>query len=206
VLLVVCLAGEGEWDRARDVLSQVTAEQPEAVLTAAEQCWKLGLKRPPAQRSSLAALGQLLIDRLAERAHHMPPEQQLRWNLSRARLLALEGRTDQAAHVYRNLLDQQPDQVALRREFAHWLGERDDNSLRGEAQQLWREIVDRSAPYSPSWWEAKYQIARLHESLGQAQQGLEMIRLLQVLAPDMGGEQMRGRFEELERRCRERQP
>ena len=94
-------------------------------------------------------------------------------------------------------------QTGLDEEQARSLLARDDRRSVEEALKRWRELEKKSQPGSPPWFRAKYSLALSHYRLGNTQQAAKIIELLQLLHPGSGGPEMKARFDDLLRRCRE---
>ncbi|MBN1588674.1 MAG: hypothetical protein JW888_04090, partial [Pirellulales bacterium] len=115
--------------------------------------------------------------------------------------LVASGRADEALRQYANLARAYPDDGDLREAYAQLLAARDDRPSLEAAQMEWREVERRSKPGGPRWFRAKYAVAELHLRLGRADQAERMVRLVALLHPELGGETMKHRFEQLLRRC-----
>ena len=95
---------------------------------------------------------------------------------------------------------------AIQAAYASLLLEQSDRSAWSDAMKKWREIETRSRRTSPEWFEAKYGQARAKYKLGETQQAARIIRMTQVLHPDLGGETMSKRFRALLSLCGENSP
>jgi hypothetical protein len=51
------------------------------------------------------------------------------------------------------------------------------------------------------WFAAKYEVATLHERLGDKPQALRVVTLLAALYPELGGEVTKAKFDALRKRC-----
>ena len=78
---------------------------------------------------------------------------------------------------------------------------RDTRSQQEDALAAWRKVLAGSRPQSPRWFRGKYAVADLLIGVGQAARAAEMIDLLSVLHPEMGGADMKQQFVGLRKRC-----
>ncbi len=77
-----------------------------------------------------------------------------------------------------------------------------DTAIQQEvALAAWRKVLAGSRPQSPRWFRGKYAVADLLVGTGQAARAAEMIDLLSVLHPEMGGADMKQQFVGLRKRC-----
>jgi len=85
---------------------------------------------------------------------------------------------------------------------------RESESQREAALAAWRNVLAGSRPQSPRWYRGKYAVANLLTDSGHAARAAEMIDLLTVLHPEMGGSEMKRQFASLRKRCdvADRQP
>ena len=67
----------------------------------------------------------------------------------------------------------------------------------------WREIEKRSRPGTTLWFRAKYSQAVAHERLGNTAQAARIVKITQVLHPDLGGAELKNDFLKLLKRCEE---
>ena len=59
----------------------------------------------------------------------------------------------------------------------------------------------RSKAGSERWFRAKLGLALSHERLGNPQRAAQIVRLTQVLHPELGGPALKAQFDALVRRC-----
>jgi tetratricopeptide (TPR) repeat protein len=117
-----------------------------------------------------------------------------RW---RAESLADAGRREEAREAYGKLAAQYPRDGAIQEGYAVMLREGGDRPSLEAALAAWRQIEKKSPVGSERWFRAKYEVASLQYELGNRAQAAAVIRQLQVLEPELGGEELKGRFLEL---------
>jgi len=202
-LLILSLAGQGKRSEAARVLEQLSAGPPEALLTMLDGLGQIAAEAPPEVRRELAEL-QLRTMELLDAPGREPPRALKRRTVERlrARALADAGRTAEARAAYRELAAAYPRDGEIQEAYAELLLEGEDRAALEAALEKWRELEKKSPPRSPRWFRAKYALALLHYRLDNPEQAAKIITLLKVLHPDLGGPEMRAKFEDLLARCR----
>ena len=67
--------------------------------------------------------------------------------------------------------------------------------------QAWRDVLARSRPATPRWFRAKLAIATALNKLGKSQRAAELIDMLAILHPEMGGGKVKEQFVRLREQC-----
>jgi hypothetical protein len=120
---------------------------------------------------------------------------------AQAEALVAAGRRDEALTAYRKLAAELPGDAAVQRGFAALLSAGGDRASLAAALGQWRLVESKSRAGTAEWFAAKYEIAALHERLGDKKQALRVVTLLAALYPDLGGAEMKEKFEALRKRC-----
>ena len=95
-----------------------------------------------------------------------------------------------------------PRNGAIQEEYVRLLLARNDRASLEAALAKGRELERNSPPQSARWFRAKYNVALAHYRLGNKQQAAKIITLLRLLHPELGGAEMKARFDDLLGRCR----
>lgn len=135
------------------------------------------------QRESLSPVQQATVDRLFARA------------------LADAGRIDETSRYFERLATERPRDATVVVEHARFLASRDDRASLEAALAKWRLLERGTKPPAALWFEAKLEIARLHERLGNRQQAAKIVTVTQALHPELGGPARKVEFLELLGRC-----
>ncbi|MEE8451453.1 MAG: hypothetical protein V3R99_06035 [Thermoguttaceae bacterium] len=201
-LLVFSLAGRGRRREAGDLLARISAGPPDALLEMLEGLGRMARSAKPSVRAELAQLQLTAIDLLRSGGATLEPSQQAALEKVRAEALAGVGQVDEALAAYQVLAAAAPHDGTIQEAYAELLlNQRDPASLK-KAMAKWRELEDRSPKGSPRWFRAKYSVAWLHCQSGNKQQTAKMITLLKLLHPELGGPEMKAKFDKLLARCR----
>jgi len=202
VLLVFCLAAQGRHAEASAILKQIPAGSPEALLNMLSALGRVSATAPERVRAELARLQLGAVDLLRPRRSQLSAADQGTLDRLYAQALAESGRTDEALRVYQELANAHPRDGEIQEAYAALLVTRSDRPSLETALTKWRELEDKSKPRTPRWFRAKYHLAELHYRLGNPEQTVKMVTLLEVLHPDLGGPEMRNNFLKLLDRCR----
>ena len=116
--------------------------------------------------------------------------------------MADSGETAEASAAFRSLAAEFPRDGAIQEAYARLLSEQSDRESLATALIKWRALEKGSPAGAPRWFRAKYAIALVHYRLGDRRQAAKLITLLQLLRPDLGGPEMKRKFEDLLRDCR----
>lgn len=202
-LLAVALAGQGRADEAVPLMQQLVAGTPEQRLRLLVDLERVGTGNatPPAELTSIRLK---LAETLEADQHTLSPDQRREWQLAWARTLSAAGDVDEAARRYAALIDSQETDPAAQYEYAQLLARSEDRASLEQALTLWRDVLNelsRTDPQGQQWFEAKYQLALLHFKLGDPQRAAKIIRLTQVLHPELGNPSLKAQFQDLLARC-----
>ena len=103
-------------------------------------------------------------------------------------------RTEEALALFKPLAKEFPNTQDVQIGFAEALSAANADQ---DALNQWRKVAQNVKQYSPEWYRAKYEVASLLVKTGQKDKAAEMIRLLKLLRPDMGGAEWSKKFENL---------
>lgn len=202
-LLVFALAGDGRRQEAGEVLSRMSAGPSDQLLDMLDGLGRMAATARPEVRTELAQLQLNTIQLLGPNAARLTPPQSQMLQRIRAQALADTGQTAAALEAYRSLSTAYPLDGEVQESYAALLSAKGDLASRQAALEQWRGIEKKSPPGSPRWFRAKYAVALTHFELGNKQQAAQVIELLRLLHPELGGPEMKARFEGLLERCRQ---
>jgi tetratricopeptide (TPR) repeat protein len=209
MLSVVALAMQGKATEARQRIADVASPSTEKTTHSTDHLLELlaGIRRAAAAASDAQAeaMAQLQLDvvgLLEPHAARLKSEQQRTLFRTKAEALAASGRRNKALALYEKLAPASPQDGDLQEAYAELLlAEAEADGARrpqvDKALAAWRAIEAHSRPRSARWLRAKYAVASLHLKLGDAEQARKIVSLTRVLSPDLGGEEMKEKFEEL---------
>jgi len=185
--------GRGRYDAALEraqTLRQLSAEDAAAIVPRIDA---LAAQRGAADRTAAGAVLLRLLELRRDAATDDAP------TIAEARALTVAGRTAEARTAWETLVRQSPNDVALQEAFAEFLLAQPDRNSAEKAAAAWR-VVGRAAPESsPQWYRARLGLARAYVQMGDKPRATQLLDLTRALHPELGGAEMKGRFEALER-------
>lgn len=150
------------------------------------------LERTPSPE--LATLQRHLIEAIQTRPHYQASSE-LRGYAARALMHA--GKSQDAIVELEALASESPQDATLQVELAEaWEAQGRDEAFKA-ALECWRRVVRLSPAKSTTWYRGKLGIARTLIATGEVERGLDTIRLLQALHPELGGAETKRQFLEL---------
>ena len=114
--------------------------------------------------------------------------------LSEAQTALKENRPEEAVELFKALAKEFPNAEDVQIGFAEALTAANADQ---DALDQWRKVAQNVKQYSPQWYRAKYEVASLLVKTGQKDKAVEMVRLLKLLRPDLGGAEWSEKFENL---------
>lgn len=199
-LRVSALAVEGRVDEARRQLEPLTSH-PALILEVLRGLQRASLSSPDPRRAELARLQLDAIDMLRAQYAALSESEQQTLQRLHAGALADAGRVDEALTAYAALAQAHPRDAAIQEAYARLLAAKPDAASCERALSEWRGVEAKAKPGSDLWFRAKYAVAELHYRLGRPEQAAEMITLLELLRPELGGPAMKSQFLRLRDRC-----
>ncbi|MEK6235964.1 MAG: hypothetical protein N2C14_14750, partial [Planctomycetales bacterium] len=206
-LRVVALAGQGKTQEANDLLQQVlqdalAQENPQLLFSMIQGMSKAAEGADAATRRQLAQMQIDAVHKLNEQPKSLTSQQRALLNLTHARALVLAGQEDQAIKLFADLAKRHPRDGLVHEEYALALVGSKNKAHWKTAIAKWRELERKSPRGSGRWFRAKYYSALTHYQLGDKRAAAEIIRIAQVLTPELGGPALKRRFLALLGKCK----
>ncbi|NUQ63976.1 MAG: hypothetical protein HUU20_15975 [Pirellulales bacterium] len=151
----------------------------------------------PEIRADLANLQLAAIERLEGRREQFSPADRRTYEFARAQALAGAGRVEEAGQALDSLAQAYPRDGEIQEAHAALLLAGTDRASLERSLAKWRQVEEKAAPASERWFRAKYNVASLHYRLGNREQAARIIRLLQIVHPELGGPERKRQFLEL---------
>jgi hypothetical protein len=199
-LLVVALAAQGQWDRAGPIIDELTAAPSAELLSLVQRLASVSKSANPEKQQALGKLQSQVAELLAKRRSELGPDGQRSFDLLRAKATAAGGDYKSAVAQFEPLAKAFPRDGEIQEALASTLLDAGDRASLQAALAKWREIERNSRQASPRWFRAKYHLALAYERLGERARAAETIKVVQVLHPELGGPELKGRFLELLKR------
>jgi tetratricopeptide (TPR) repeat protein len=201
-LLIVALAGQGQISDAERQLRQMAQGDTDESVQLLQALDDVGLSAEPAVQRALGELQLKLLETLRAARPRLSSTGRFRLDLAEARALARVGKTDQALKAFDQLRAQRPDDLDLLIAQGDLLMSLDRKETYPAAAETWRKLESLSPPTSPLWYRARYNLALTYYNLGDRARCHKLIGVTRLLYPEMGGPDLRLKFDELWRRSR----
>lgn len=196
-LLIVALVRGGQTRDALQWLQQTTGQKSSDALSLLDALLAELQSAPEARKSALAGVLLTAVDATAAAAKGDAEMQSL---LVRYRAAALAGlnRDQEAIVLYNTLAPQRSRDGAVQEEYAQVLSRSDGTADREQGLQQWQRVERGSRQGSPRWFRARLARIQLLKELGHGEEAAKLLALTRLVHPDLGGEEMRGRFEAID--------
>lgn len=205
-LLVCALAGQGRHREASQRLAALSTESPDDLLAMLQGLADVTASSTTTARGELATLRLSTIDMLQAATTRLSESQREVLDTMRAEALGDAGHTNEARAAHRRLADANPRNATIQEAYAKLLATASDAETLRLALVQWRKLEKNSRPQSSRWFQAKLAIADLHFRLGNSKQAAKLIQLLRLLHPELGGAEMKAKFEALLKRVEKELP
>jgi len=200
-LKLECLAWLGQTTDVDGIIRLMREIPLTKRLTVLQDVGESLMDRPLAVRKRLGASLALVFEDVPQEWSRIDPGLRPEIGLAHAHLLLAAEREADALRWFHQLAAELPETVDIQEEFAILLARQSDVNLRREALERFRTIAQKVPEGSARWFRAKYMTAWLHVQLGDAGHALDMIRVLETIHPDLGGDELRDRFLRLKKVC-----
>lgn len=210
-LLILATVTQGRSDEVARLLAEIAASTGEngsaaenasallAILKSLERFSKTA--RDAKMARQYAELQLLVVALLEKHTEALAAADRDALLLGKAQTLFTLERLEEAVPIYAQAAAAYPKSRAVQTEYARVLaacGEKTKNvDTLKKARDQWRAVEKNSQPKTDAWFAAKYEVIRLYILLGEKEQAGKMLETLRVLYPELGGRQMRQKFEKL---------
>ena len=195
-LMACALAAQGRRDDAAKLIEQLAGGDARQLLTLVEGLNRIASAAAAESRRDLASLTLQAAAPLREPAANraLSADERRRVSLLVAQSLTAAGQAQEARQAFSKLAAAYPKDAAVQEQYAETLLAATDAASLHEALERWRTLEQGSRPASERWFRAKLALATVHQRLGNKERALQIIKLTQVLHPDLGGPELKARF------------
>jgi hypothetical protein len=197
IWLVVAEVGAGRLAAAAAEAEGLAGIDPQAAAAAVGRLGELGRRAAEADRKLTATILLRFADAARAAAQKLPAADRMRLAAAEADALALLGRAAEARKLYETTAAEFPRDGALQQAYAEFLAAQPDAAAQTAAAAKWREIERGAGESTPLWYRARLGAAEAYARLGDKGRALQLIDLAAALHPDLGGPEMKARFETL---------
>ncbi len=179
-LLAAALVQQGKLAEAKQRLASHPPQNRMDALSLLEELQSLQAR----SQTHRKAAGALTLATLAA----LPEESDSAWQLPyKSQALASAGNSGDALRAARRMADTAPNDLEAMRGLASLLAQQTSEDDRREALSLWHKLEQQGNRGSKAWFRARLARIKLQVSLGEADQAGKLLKLTQLLHPDLGG-------------------
>lgn len=200
-LRILALAHRGEFEEARRVLESLNGTSPAERLGVLAGLSDFAQDLPEGPRRELGRLQLQAARPLQARRQDLEPAAREQLDRCLAQAFAATGNIPEAVTLYESLLSEGPPDKALMRTIAGLLAERGQSNDLEKAGGWLQKLESLEKKGSPEWIAARLAVGENLLSRGKASECLRLLRATRILYPQLGGEETKSRFEDLERRA-----
>jgi hypothetical protein len=198
------LAGQGQFQEARQQLEQLTAASASQMLQVLTGLATISSNDKKDPFRELGSLQLQAAKRLNEDRSKLNETDRRRLDECLAQGYAATGDFKQAIRIYDSLTKSAPRDQGLLTALAETLGRDSDRESIRRAPEIWRKVEKLSEEGSDQWLAARYQLCRALFAAGNKTNACQLLKVTRLLYPKLGGEKLHARFTELESRCGEK--
>ncbi|MDB5345426.1 MAG: hypothetical protein JWP89_3803 [Schlesneria sp.] len=199
-LLVVALAGNGKPLEAERLLDSLAAAAPRDLLVIVERLAPF-VASPNRQRQLQYGELQLrAVELLSKHRSSLARDEQDRLDQSLGRTYLASGQITKAIEIYERQATAAAKDANRQREIAVLLSEFEPREAAVLAKQCWRRVESLSKQGSPEWLTARLGVITTCIKLNELAEARKLLALAKVLYPELGGGELKVRYEAEERR------
>jgi hypothetical protein len=195
--LALADAGAGRLEIAKQQAAAIDGSLTAEVLPIVARIDTLAARAPVDQRDALAALVLRFVELLRSQQTASPAAWIAQVAPAEARALSHLGRVAEARKVWDALASQRPRDAAVQEGYAAFLLSQPDKESLTRAVERWRLLERATKEASPEWYRARLGTAMAYAKLGDTARAREIVELTAALHPDLGGADLKRRFETL---------
>ncbi|MBI3462592.1 MAG: tetratricopeptide repeat protein [Planctomycetes bacterium] len=197
-LALTALIGQDKFDAAGRMLETEFVGMPQELFAVVQSLEDTAGRSPEARRRQIGKLQLAATERLAQDAEQLTPEQSLQAEIYLALAHVNAGQAVRAEELFDKLrvrMPSNPRVLEAQAECYMQLGRY------AQARELWRQLLGMVRENTPVWFRAKYNLALACFNTKDVQQCQKIIQVTTLLHPDLGGPELKAKFEELMAKC-----
>jgi hypothetical protein len=197
-LRIISLAGRGLFEEAQRLVPAVARGEVPDGLGVLHGISRLYSTANSVTKPQIARLELQIAKALGERRASMPAAEQERFDYYRAQGYVMLGQPSQAVELYEAQLAKSPPDKRCLVSAARALGSFDAKSCIEKSKSLWQHAESLERPGSGDWLFARYNVVRCCLRLKQTEECAALLRATRLLYPEMGGAELKARFDKIE--------
>ncbi len=200
-LTVTALLGQDKFDAARRMIETEFVGVPQELFAVVQALEESAGRSNESRRRQMGKLELAATERLVKEAQQLTPEQAMQAEIYLALAYVNAGEANRADQIFVKLRDRIPNNprvLEAQAECFMQLGRYP------QARELWRQLVGLVRENSTAWYNAKLKLATACFHAGDTPQALKIILVTEQLHPNLGGPELKAKFEELKTKCQGR--
>jgi tetratricopeptide (TPR) repeat protein len=197
-LSVTALLGQDKFDEARRAIETEFVGIPQELFAVVQALEESAGRSSDARRRLMGKLQLAATERLVKEAEHLTPEQSTQAEIYLALAYVNAGEANRADQIFVKLRDRIPNNPRVLEAQAECFMQLGRHA---QARELWRQLAGMLRENSPAWFNAKLKLATACFLAGDVPQCLKIILVTEQLHPDLGGPELKAKFEELKAKC-----
>jgi tetratricopeptide (TPR) repeat protein len=198
-LIVAALLAQDKFDEARQMIETEFVGIPQELFAVAQALEEAATRSPESRRQQIGKLQLVVAERLVRSAEQLTREQSLQAQILLAMAYANAGQAARADELFAKLRDRAGNDPRLLQAQAECLMQL---GRYAQARETWRQALSRLREGTPAWYHAKYNLALACYHSAEIAQAVKIIQVTELLHPDLGGPDMKAKFEQLKAKCR----
>ncbi|MBT4868424.1 MAG: outer membrane protein assembly factor BamD [Planctomycetaceae bacterium] len=199
-LRIVTLAGGGRFDEAKSLIETLADADARDVLGILDGLSELTANADTKTRNEMGKLQFDAAQELDRRRNELKPTEQKRLDHCLGQAYVATGRSTEAIKVYESLLSQTPKDRRLLKTVAELLTDCGTRECLLNAKTQWRKLESMERAGEPAWMSARYQVVWCLFALKEHDECRKLLAVTRLLYPALGGDELRSRFAELEKK------
>lgn len=199
-LRVVALAGGGKPQEAERLVESLGAAAPRDLLLIVERLAPFVASTNRQRQTQYTALQLRVIDLLSKHRNALSREERDRLDQSLGKAYLANGQITKAVEIYEQQATATAKDPNRQREIATLLSELDQRECTVLAKQCWRRVESLTKQGTPEWLTARLGVITTSIRLNEQAEAKKLLALTRLLYPELGGSDLKPKFEAEERR------
>jgi len=200
-LRVVSLAGQNRLQEAGDLLNKLSETSPDEMLQILNGLAQLVELADNDVRKELGVLQLQAVEALERRRDELSASQARRLDECHAQAYIATDQIDEAVSLYSQLQKRFPKDRELPLNLGRVLVQCGTKSCLTRAQKIWRAVEAKQRAGQPDWLEARYYRALINFETGEYDTCHKLLGVTAQLYPELGGHELKAKFEALQAKC-----
>ena len=199
-LRVVALAGNGRPLEAERLINSLAAASPRDLLVIVELLAPFVASENRQRQVQYVALQLHAVEQLSKHRAELSRDEQNQMDQSLARAYLANGQISKALEIYERQATAAAKAAGRQRDIALLLSGFEQRECVVLARQCWRRIESLTKQGSPEWLGARLGVITAGIKLGDVAEAKKLLAVTRLLYPDLGGEELKSRFQAAEQK------